>query len=200
MSNTFLLVSDNMTLKDLSSYVGSSAVNSVLNLNNLERKRDIAGQVDKKFKDTVSQNTNNVSWKRKQEILNSRYLVIYEKVMNYCDAVGLGIFTVVGVYNAYCLGYRQKFFLVFLGMLTGIGGGVIRDVLADTMPFILHKHIYAVAALAGALVCTLLIRSNLYFSMAAGAAVIILIRMLASRFCWDLPKPQHETQRKEEKG
>ena len=120
----------------------------------------------------------------KQEILNSRYLVIYEKVMNYCDAVGLGIFTVVGVYNAYCLGYRQKFFLVFLGMLTGIGGGVIRDVLADTMPFILH----------------LLIRSNLYFSMAAGAAVIILIRMLASRFCWDLPKPQHETQRKEEKG
>ena len=77
----------------------------------------------------------------KQEILNSRYLVIYEKVMNYCDAVGLGIFTVVGVYNAYCLGYRQKFFLVFLGMLTGIGGGVIRDVLAETMPFILHKHI-----------------------------------------------------------
>lgn len=70
MSNTFLLVSDNMTLKDLSSYVGSSAVNSVLNLNNLERKRDISGQVDKKFKDIVSQNTNNVSWKRKQEILN----------------------------------------------------------------------------------------------------------------------------------
>lgn len=135
----------------------------------------------------------------KQEILNSRYLVIYEKVMNYCDAVGLGIFTVVGVYNAYCLGYRQSFFLIFLGMLTGIGGGVIRDVLADTMPFILHKHIYAVAALTGAFVCTLLIRQHLYLSMAAGACIIVLIRILASRFCWDLPKPQHETQKKEEK-
>ena len=84
-------------------------------------------------------------------------------------------------------------------MLTGIGGGVIRDVLADTMPFILHKHIYAVAALTGAFVCTLLIRQHLYLSMAAGACIIVLIRILASRFCWDLPKPQHETQKKEEK-
>ena len=87
------------------------------------------------------------------------YLTIYEQVMNYCDAVGLGIFTVLGVYTAHGEGYDGIFFLVFLGMMTGIGGGLIRDILADTMPFILYKHIYAMAAFAGALVCVLLIIS-----------------------------------------
>ncbi|MDO4294377.1 MAG: trimeric intracellular cation channel family protein [Eubacteriales bacterium] len=128
----------------------------------------------------------------KQELMTSRYLAVYEQVMNYCDAVGLGIFTVVGVYTAHSLGYRGKFFLMFLGMLTGIGGGIIRDVLADTLPFILYKHIYAVAALAGAFVCVILIDEHLYIAMAAGTAVIILIRALATRFCWDLPRPLRE--------
>ena len=128
----------------------------------------------------------------KQELLHSRYILIYEKIMNYCDAVGLGVFTVIGVYTAYAEGYRGTFFLVFLGMLTCIGGGMIRDVLADTMPFILHKHIYAVAAFIGGLICTWLIELNLYLAMAAGAAVIVLIRLLASHYRWNLPKPIHE--------
>lgn len=133
----------------------------------------------------------------KQEILNSQYLVIYEKIMNCCDAVGLGIFTVLGVYKAYSIGYRGKFFLVFLGMLTGIGGGMIRDVLANTMPFVLHKHVYAVAALAGAVVCVLFMKQNLYGAMTAGAILIIVIRLLATRYCWDLPKPLHEKKEQE---
>lgn len=132
----------------------------------------------------------------KQEILHSQYIVIYEKIMNYCDAVGLGIFTVLGVYKAYCIGYRGKFFLIFLGMLTGIGGGMIRDVLANTMPFVLHKHVYAVAALAGALVCVLLMKQSIYGAMTAGAVLIILIRLLATKYCWDLPKPLREEKEK----
>ena len=120
----------------------------------------------------------------KKEILNSKYLTLYEQVMNYCDAVGLGIFTVVGVYTAHSLDYHNKFFLIFLGMLTGVGGGMIRDVLADSMPFILRKHVYA-----GALVCVNLIDQNLYLSLAAGTTVIIVIRVLATKFCWDLPRP-----------
>lgn len=125
----------------------------------------------------------------RQEILTSRYLAVYEKIMNYCDAVGLGIFTVIGVYTAHINGYDGLFFPVFLGVLTGIGGGVIRDVLADTLPFILYKHIYAVAALTGAVVCAALIERHLYLALFGGTAVIILIRLLASRFCWDLPRP-----------
>ena len=127
----------------------------------------------------------------KQELLQSRYLQIYEKIMTYCDAVGLGVFTVIGIYTAYVSGYSGTFFLLFLGMLTGIGGGVIRDVLADTMPFILHKHVYAVAALIGGLVCICLMKYHLYLGMAAGALIIIVIRLLANHYHWNLPKPLH---------
>ena len=130
-----------------------------------------------------------VYWK--QEILTSRYMEIYETIMNYCDAAGLGIFTVLGVYTGYEQGYRGRFFLIFLGMLTGIGGGVIRDVLADIMPFILRKHIYAVASLAGAFVCQRLIGQNLYLALAAGTAVVLVIRILASHYRWNLPRPLH---------
>ena len=130
-----------------------------------------------------------VYWK--QEILTSRYMEIYETIMNYCDAAGLGIFTVLGVYTGYEQGYRGRFFLIFLGMLTGIGGGVIRDVLADTMPFILRKHIYAVASLAGAFVWQRLIGQNLYLALAAGTAVVLVIRILASHYRWNLPRPLH---------
>lgn len=130
-----------------------------------------------------------VYWK--QEILTSRYMEIYETIMNYCDAAGLGIFTVLGVYTGYEQGYRGRFFLIFLGMLTGIGGGVIRDVLADTMPFILRKHIYAVASLAGAFVCQRLIGQSLYLALAAGTAVVLVIRILASHYRWNLPRPLH---------
>lgn len=129
-----------------------------------------------------------VYWKK--EIMNSRYMEIYEKIMNYCDAVGLGIFTTLGVYTAYSYGYRGRFFLVFLGMLTGVGGGIVRDILANTTPFILYKHIYAVAALVGALICERLIGTHMYLGLTAGSGVIILIRILATKYCWDLPKPR----------
>jgi len=125
----------------------------------------------------------------KQEILNSRYMWIYEKIMTYCDAVGLGIFTTVGVYTGYEAGYRGEFFLVFLGVLTGIGGGMIRDVLADTMPFVLYKHVYAVAAMAGAVVCVAFIEEHLYIAMTSGSLIILLIRILAGKYQWHLPKP-----------
>lgn len=69
MSKSFLLIPDNMTLKDLASYVGSSSVNSVLNVNGLNRQRDISGQF-RSICDSIIRSSNNVSWKRKQEILN----------------------------------------------------------------------------------------------------------------------------------
>lgn len=69
MSNTFLMLKKNMTLKDLSGSIGYSSVNSVLNINNLSRQRDIYNQYQSKCKDIISSSTS-VPWKRKQEILN----------------------------------------------------------------------------------------------------------------------------------
>ena len=70
MSNTFLQVSNGMTLKQLASYVGSQAVNKVLNLNGLSRQRDVASQLKRKCEE-VKKSAERVSWKRKSEILNT---------------------------------------------------------------------------------------------------------------------------------
>ncbi|MFR3322063.1 MAG: TRIC cation channel family protein [Lachnospiraceae bacterium] len=58
--------------------------------------------------------------------------------MLICDTIGLGIFTVVGSSAAIDAGYGDnRFLIVFVGVLTGVGGGMIRDMMAGTMPYIL---------------------------------------------------------------
>lgn len=124
-----------------------------------------------------------------QKILDSRSIEAYEKVMNIFDAVGLGAFTVVGIDTAVTYGYGEYHFLIiFLGVITGVGGGILRDIMAGQTPYVLRKHIYACASIAGALLYAgLLNRINGNIAMAAGACFVVLIRVLATRFCWDLP-------------
>lgn len=87
-----------------------------------------------------------------QRILESRYIASYEKMMNIFDAIGLAAFTVTGIDTAVLAGYGDYHFLsVFLGVLTGVGGGVLRDIMAGQTPYILRKHVYASASIAGAL-------------------------------------------------
>ena len=117
---------------------------------------------------------------------------IFNWLLNVTDAIGLGMFTVIGVNIAVEAhqGYQPVFY-IFLGMLTGVGGGVIRDILAGTIPKILNKHIYAVASLAGAVLyyyAQLFIESDAIIFIAAGA--VIVIRILADYYCWNLPKVQ----------
>ena len=77
-----------------------------------------------------------------QQILESRYISAYEKMMNLFDAVGLGAFTVTGINTAGTAGYGEYHFLsIFLGVLTGVGGGILRDILAGPAPHILRKHV-----------------------------------------------------------
>lgn len=69
------------------------------------------------------------------------------------DALGLGVFTVIGVDAALSAGYEKEFFLcIFVAMLTGVGGGMIRDILVQEIPVIMRREIYAVASIAGAIV------------------------------------------------
>ena len=122
----------------------------------------------------------------------SRFLLeaeYYDWTMNLLDAIGLGAFTVIGVNTAYSIGYgTQKFLLLFVGVITGVGGGVLRDMMSKEMPFIFVKHIYACASLAGAMVCVALIRYNKSAGMILGALVVIIIRLLAAKNRWNLPK------------
>ena len=80
------------------------------------------------------------------------------------------------------------FLQVFTGVVSAVGGGVLRDIMAQEMPYIFTKHIYAVACVIGALVCALLWRWNPVFSMTIGFLVVFVIRCLSNRFKWNLPK------------
>ena len=106
------------------------------------------------------------------------------------DAVGLGVFAVSGARIGMESGFMNNAFLVtFLGMTTAVGGGMIRDVLLQEIPFVLKKHIYAVAAIAGALTYWVIevIFLNPVAAYAAGWAVVVLLRFMATVYKWNLP-------------
>jgi uncharacterized membrane protein YeiH len=104
------------------------------------------------------------------------------------DAAGLALFAVVGTQKA--LGYRlNPLMAALLGVLTGIGGGMLRDVLIAQVPTVLRAELYAVAALAGAVVVVAGHVLNLppAATAIAGAALCFGIRLIAIRRGWRLP-------------
>ncbi|WP_331667128.1 trimeric intracellular cation channel family protein, partial [Lacrimispora sp.] len=124
-----------------------------------------------------------------QKILDGRSLETYEKVMNIFDAIGLGAFTVVGIDTAVLSGYGDYHFLIiFLGVITGVGGGILRDIMAGQTPYVLRKHIYACASIAGAILYAWLMNfMDGNIAMLTGACSVVLIRLMATRYCWNLP-------------
>ena len=107
----------------------------------------------------------------------------------FFDAVGLALFCVAGAQKALVYGLEPAM-AALLGMLTGIGGGIARDVLLSNVPAVFRSDIYAVAALAGAAV--VVIGDALHLpttaSALAGAALCFGLRMLAVRYDWHLPR------------
>ncbi len=114
----------------------------------------------------------------------------YELVLLLMDSLGLGIFTVVGIQRALDLGHRDNLFLlVFVGVVTGVGGGVLRDVMAGNMPYIFVKHFYACASLIGAGVFLILLSLLGHYSATiGGAGSVVALRLLAARYRWSLPR------------
>ena len=118
---------------------------------------------------------------------------IYDKSMLFMDSLGLGIFTVVGIETALLSGENSVFLLIFVGMITGIGGGVIRDILAGNTPYILIKHFYATASLIGAVVFIILWNLSFFgIAYAFGAATVVILRLFAAKYHWSLPKAKSE--------
>ena len=115
---------------------------------------------------------------------------VYELLMLWLDSIGLGAFTVIGIQIAYeTLEAPSLFLLVFVGVVTGAGGGLMRDMMAGNMPYIFVKHVYACASLAGALVCAGLWNcADSAVAMVAGLATVVLLRCLSAHFRWNLPK------------
>ena len=82
----------------------------------------------------------------------------------------------------------QSYLILFISVLTGVGGGVLRDVFAGDRPYIFVKHIYALAGLAGAAACLALWDvTSPDVAMVCGAALVIVLRLLSAKFRWNLP-------------
>lgn len=114
-----------------------------------------------------------------------------ERINIFFDALGLGAFSVAGVEAAREAELSHNMLLaVTLGVLTGVGGGILRDVFVNEKPYVLTKHIYAVASIVGCIVYYLVGISLNQPVVATIISVlfIVVFRMLAAHFRWKLPK------------
>ena len=114
-----------------------------------------------------------------------------EHVNNFFDAIGLAAFTVLGSEVGYINGHDDNvFIIVLIGMTTGIGGGIFRDIITDTTPFVFKKHVYAMASLVGGLVYFILreLFGNTFPVSIISMLIVVVMRMLAAKFRWSLPK------------
>lgn len=111
-----------------------------------------------------------------------------DSINNMFDAVGLAVFTVSGMNTAMQQSDNVLLILV-LGMSTGVGGGMLRDMMINKMPKVLRKRVYAVASLLGGGVYYGLFALGVHETIAAvsGMALIIVLRVLATVYKWNLP-------------
>ena len=121
-----------------------------------------------------------------------RHETAFNNVLNVVDAIGLGIFTVIGIQAAHAETNAHGVYLyLFVGVVTGVGGGVLRDIFAGEKPSIFVEHIYATASILGAAVCVSLWEpAGRAAAMLAGLAVVVVLRVLAAFNKWNLPKAE----------
>ena len=134
----------------------------------------------------------------KRQYVKREQLVL--DVNNYIDALAIGIYSVSGV--QICLeffaaqGQKAGFLLcAVLGMLTAVGGGLVRDIILRDIPFILRKRVYALAALSGASLYYLFVavlfpddKLMEIISQLFCITLVFVIRVLATKLKWNLPK------------
>jgi uncharacterized membrane protein YeiH len=117
------------------------------------------------------------------------------------DAAGLSIFAVAGALKALAF-QLNPIAAVLLGILTGVGGGIVRDLLVAEVPLVLRTEVYAVAALAGAGVVVIGDQLGLPLAPVAiiGAATCFVIRLVAMRGGWRLPVAAQAAGRSDPRG
>ncbi|MGO2241453.1 MAG: trimeric intracellular cation channel family protein [Halomonas sp.] len=104
------------------------------------------------------------------------------------DAFGLALFTVIGTHKALLLGSSGTV-AVLMGMMTGVAGGMIRDVLAQRVPMVLREEIYATAAMAGGIVYVALDALNVPLAITIGASLSVTLGLRLAAIYWHLALP-----------
>ncbi len=106
------------------------------------------------------------------------------------DAIGLGVFAVVGAIVTYDKGHSNFLLVLFCSTLTAVGGGIIRDLLAGKIPEIFRRHIYAVAAMIGGISFVIFHKYsvNIHISIIISSLIVIIVRLFAYHYKWSLPR------------
>lgn len=124
---------------------------------------------------------------KRQYVKNEAFI---NTVNNYFDALGLGVFVISGAKLCIDLGLDNPFLIIVMGMLSGTGGSMTRDIIMNEVPALLRKRIYLVAALCGATLYYVLYSFSVsdLIAMPVSIILIVVIRILATVFKLNFPK------------
>ena len=106
------------------------------------------------------------------------------------DAVGLGVFSILGASIAYQVVGMEFLPILFGGMITAIGGGILRDVFVREIPIVFVKEVYAVASILGIVVFYGILNAGVEIQVASVIGIVVSTgtRLLAMKYNWNLPK------------
>lgn len=106
------------------------------------------------------------------------------------DAIGLGVFTVIGASIAYNIFGLNFLTMAFAGVLTAVGGGILRDVFVNEVPLVFVKELYASTSFIGVIILfvMLVMGINLYSATIPSILAVTSIRLLAMKYNWNLPR------------
>ena len=106
------------------------------------------------------------------------------------DAIGLGVFSIIGASIAHQVVGLEFLPMLFAGVVTAIGGGILRDVFVREIPIVFVKEVYAVASVIGIVVFYAILSSGIDIQIASVVGIVVAtgIRLLAMKYNWNLPK------------
>jgi len=106
------------------------------------------------------------------------------------DAIGLGVFTIIGATFAYNIFGLNFLAILLAGVLTAAGGGILRDIFVNQVPIVFVKEFYLSASFIGIVIFSVILyfTNELYYATIAGIALTSSLRLIAMKYNWNLPK------------
>ncbi|KQC12303.1 MAG: hypothetical protein APR63_02875 [Desulfuromonas sp. SDB] len=120
--------------------------------------------------------------------MTARYWERQKIVLLYADAIGLSVFTVIGFQKGFMATHQYGISIV-MGVITGVAGGIIRDVLSGEVPLILRREIYASASLIGAILYALFIFLKIPAGLTVAVAILAILAIRLAALRWKLTLP-----------
>ena len=106
------------------------------------------------------------------------------------DAIGLGVFTIIGATFAYNIFGLNFLAILLAGILTAVGGGILRDIFVNQVPIVFVKEFYLSASFIGIVVFSVILyfTDELYYATIVGIVLTTSLRLIAMKYNWNLPK------------